>query len=89
MAVDTPDLVGYFVFGLVSIGSDRSLYLLGNPTASGARAEDDHAHIGEVGLADLEAGHDGCKSDAACTLNVVVEAGGTRAVAVEQTAEHS
>jgi hypothetical protein len=48
-------------------------------------AKDDHAHIFELKLADMQAGDDGCQGYTTCSLNIVVEARNSRAVAVEDS----
>ena len=61
-------------FGFPALGCDGVAHLVCDSYAGCAGAEDDHSHVREFEVADVECAHYGCEGDAAGALPVVVEA---------------
>lgn len=58
-------------------------YLVGDASPCRPCAETDDSHVFQLDVADMKPGHQGGKSNAACSLDVVIEAGDLGAVLVE------
>lgn len=69
----------------VPLGRDGIPHLIRNAEAGTAGSKDNHAEVLELLLADMETGHDGRQSHTAGALDVVIEAGKVRTVAVQKT----
>lgn len=64
-------------------GGNGVAYLVGNASASRPCAETDNSDVFQLDIADMKPGHEGSKSDAACSLDIVVETRYLGAVFVE------
>lgn len=66
-----------------SFGGNGVANLVGDASSCRPCAEADNSRVFQFDIADMKPGHQGSKSNAACSLDIVVEAGYLGAVLVE------
>lgn len=69
----------------MALGGNGISYLVRDANTGTAGSKYDHANVAELLSADIEGGHDGGQRDATGTLNVVIEAGHTWAIYIQQS----
>jgi len=76
-------MLGSLILAHAALGGYRVTNLVGDAHAGGAGSEHDHAQVAELLLAHVEPRHNCCQGHAACPLDIIVEAGDSRPIRVE------
>lgn len=77
-------MFGRFLLRYVFLRCNRVTDLVCDSCPCRSRAKDDNAHISDMNVADMQAGHQRSQRNAACSLYVVIETRYLRAEFVQQ-----